>query len=157
MLLSFPSRWRGSGQAVFRPELHPHCCRDAAAKRKVSGSDGSRKVDLAPLLPGGLPLRGPLYSGWPLQICLQRTEHFTLSCARILRLCCRRMNMSGAVAPSSMPCPPSPPSKEDWRRLPCAGAKRCREAAPRTRYTQTNAQITLLSLRSADLRVLSVV
>lgn len=145
-LLSFPSRRRGSRQAVFRPELHPHCGRDPAEKRKVPGSDGSRKVDPAPLLPGGLPLRGPLHSGGPPQICSQRTERFPRSCARILRLCCRRMNMSGAAAPSSMPCPPSPPSKGDWRRLPCAGGERCREAAPRTRYTQASAQMSRLSL-----------
>lgn len=63
-------------------------------------------------------------------------SHFALIYAHFLCLCCRRMNMSGAVAPSLMLCPPSPPSKEDWRWLQCAGGKHCREGALRMRYLQ---------------------
>lgn len=54
----------------------------------------------------------------------------------IFSVCGRRMNMSGAVAPSLMLCPPSPPSKEGWRWLQCAGGNRCREAALSMRYLQ---------------------
>lgn len=59
---------------------------------------------------------------------------FTSIYAFGLRLCCRRTNMSGEVAPSLTLCPPSPPNKEDWRWLQCAGGKRCREAALSMRY-----------------------
>lgn len=62
--------------------------------------------------------------------------YFTLIYACFLCLWCRRMNMSGAVAPSLMLCPPSPRSKEDWRWLQCAGGKHCREAALSMRYLQ---------------------
>lgn len=50
--------------------------------------------------------------------------------------------MSGAVAPSLTLCPPSPPSKEDWRWRQCAGGNRCREAALSMRYL-LNALITV--------------
>lgn len=62
--------------------------------------------------------------------------YFMLIYTYFLCLCCRRMNMSGAVAPSLMLCPPSPPSKEDWHWLQCAGGKHCREAALSMRYLQ---------------------
>lgn len=74
--------------------------------------------------------------------CARKTAaHFTLTHACVC--VCRRMNMSGAAAPSSMPCPPSPPSNGDWRWPQCAGGNHCREASLSTGYLQTKAQITI--------------
>ena len=162
---SFPgvhsSRWCGARQAVFWPELLPHHCGHPTAKRKVFGSDGSREMDLAPVLPRGLPLCGPLHSGQALQLWVKKRwleTYYTLIYAYCLCLWCRRIIMSGAVAPSLMLCPPSPPSKEDWQWLQCAGGKHCREAALSMRYllkSQLQSYVCIL-LNSLFLRERSV-
>lgn len=49
--------------------------------------------------------------------------------------------MSGAVARSWMLCPPSPPSRRDWRQLPCAGEKPCMDSLNKG-YLKKHADMT---------------